>query len=145
MMREELTRREALQRTAALWASGWALAKAPASGAERTNPKRAGNPQWYQHAWRRAVIDMHIPDWDEKFLSQFDPDQYVAMLRQSRAQSVVMYAPSHVGLSTTRRRWASAAIADAAAFIFIDAIDPVGTVNPNAHERMGRIFDRLMP
>ncbi len=40
---------------------------------------------------------------------------------------------------------ASAAIADAAAFIFIDAIDPIGTVNPNAHARMGRIFDRLMP
>ena len=32
----------------------------------------------------------------------------------------------------------------AAAFIFIDAIDPVGTVNPHAHERMGRIFDRLL-
>ena len=40
---------------------------------------------------------------------------------------------------------ASAAIADAAAFIFIDAIDPIGTVNPHAHERMGRVFDRLMP
>ncbi len=40
---------------------------------------------------------------------------------------------------------ASAAIADAAAFIFIDAIDPIGTLNPLVHERMGRIFDRLMP
>jgi hypothetical protein len=40
---------------------------------------------------------------------------------------------------------ASAAIADHAAFIFIDAIDPVGTVNPRAHARMGRVFDRLMP
>jgi hypothetical protein len=40
---------------------------------------------------------------------------------------------------------ASAAIADAAAFIFIDAIDPTGTVNPHTHERMGRVFDRLMP
>ena len=40
---------------------------------------------------------------------------------------------------------ASAAIADAAAFIFIDAIDPIGTVNPHAHDRMGRIFDRLLP
>jgi hypothetical protein len=40
---------------------------------------------------------------------------------------------------------ASAAIVDAAAFIFIDAIDPVGTVNPHAHARMGRVFDRLMP
>jgi hypothetical protein len=40
---------------------------------------------------------------------------------------------------------ASAAITDDAAFIFIDAIDPVGTVNPHAHSRMGRVFDRLLP
>ncbi len=40
---------------------------------------------------------------------------------------------------------ASAAIADAAAFIYIDAIDPIGTHNPHVHERMGRVFDRLMP
>jgi hypothetical protein len=40
---------------------------------------------------------------------------------------------------------ASAAIADSAAFIFIDAIDPIGTVNPRVHQRMGRVFDRLMP
>ena len=40
---------------------------------------------------------------------------------------------------------ASAAIADAAAFIFIDAIDPIGTLNPLVYDRMGRIFDRLMP
>ena len=40
---------------------------------------------------------------------------------------------------------ASAAIADNAAFIFIDAIDPVGTLNPRVYDRMGRIFDRLMP
>ena len=24
--------------------------------------------RWYETAYRRAVIDMHIPDWDEKFL-----------------------------------------------------------------------------
>ena len=40
---------------------------------------------------------------------------------------------------------ASAAVADAAAFIFIDAIDPIGTLNPLVYERMGRIFDRLLP
>ena len=40
---------------------------------------------------------------------------------------------------------ASAAISDAAAFIFIDAIDPIGTLNPLVHERIGTIFDRLMP
>ena len=40
---------------------------------------------------------------------------------------------------------ASAAIADSAAFIFIDAINPDGTVNYRAHDRMGSIFDRLLP
>ena len=54
--------------------------------------------RWYETAYRRAVIDMHIPDWDEKFLSQFDADQYVDMLVKSRAQSIVAYGHSHVGL-----------------------------------------------
>jgi hypothetical protein len=39
---------------------------------------------------------------------------------------------------------AAAAIADGAAFIFIDAVDPIGTVSPRVHERMGRVFDRLL-
>lgn len=57
-----------------------------------------GNPRWYERAWRRAVIDMHIADWDDAFLSKFDPDDYVDRLRTSRAQSIVCYAHSHVGL-----------------------------------------------
>ena len=40
---------------------------------------------------------------------------------------------------------AASAIADSAAFVFIDAIDPIGTVNPRAHERMGKVFAALMP
>jgi len=57
-----------------------------------------GNPRWYQTAYRRAVIDMHIPDWDEQFLSQFDADRYVEMLLKARAQSIVAYGHSHAGL-----------------------------------------------
>lgn len=53
---------------------------------------------WFTKAWRRAVIDAHIPDWDPQFLSRFDSDAYVARLVESRAQSVVCYAMSHVGL-----------------------------------------------
>jgi hypothetical protein len=53
---------------------------------------------WYTAAYRRAVIDMHIPDWDDAFLSRFDADRYVAMLAKARAQSIVAYAMSHVGL-----------------------------------------------
>lgn len=53
---------------------------------------------WFTHAYRRAVIDMHIPDWDPAFLSKFDPRQYADMLVKSRAQSVVCYCQSHAGL-----------------------------------------------
>jgi len=27
--------------------------------------KESVNTRWYEKAYRRAVIDMHIPDWDE--------------------------------------------------------------------------------
>ncbi len=53
---------------------------------------------WYTTAYRRAVIDMHIPDWDDAFLSRLDVKQYVAMIEKARAQSIVAYAMSHVGL-----------------------------------------------
>lgn len=33
---------------------------------------RAVATDWYRTAHRRAVIDMHIPDWDERFLSEAD-------------------------------------------------------------------------
>ena len=53
--------------------------------------------KWYEKAYRRNVIDMHITDWDERFLSQFDAHDYVEMLRLCQAQSAVVYAHSHVG------------------------------------------------
>jgi len=67
-----------------------------ASGPD-VSPNKPG-PRWFEKAWRRAVIDMHIPDWDPSFLSEFDPDSYVERLRTSRAQSIVLYAQSHTGL-----------------------------------------------
>lgn len=57
-----------------------------------------GAGKWNEQAWRRAVIDMHIPDWDPKFLSRFDAEQYAGLLVKSRAQSIVAYVQSHVGL-----------------------------------------------
>lgn len=70
-----------------------------AAAARRGPPPDDSRPaRWFERAYRRAVIDMHIPDWDEQFLSRFDPEEYVRRLVQSRAQSVVCYAHSHVGL-----------------------------------------------
>ena len=62
------------------------------------SPPGSSTKPWYATAYRRAVIDMHIPDWDDRFLSRVDVDQYVAMLAKAKAQSVVAYAMSHVGL-----------------------------------------------
>lgn len=53
---------------------------------------------WYQTAYRRMVVDMHIPDWDVRFLSAYDPYNFVEMLKLAQAQSVVLYAHSHTGL-----------------------------------------------
>lgn len=68
----------------------------PVSSANGSAP--TGPEPWYKKAYRRAVIDMHIPDWDAQFLSQFDPQQYADALKESQAQSVVCYCHSHVGL-----------------------------------------------
>ncbi len=53
--------------------------------------------KWYTSAYRRNVIDTHIEDWDESFLSQIDPANYVKMLRLAKVDSTVLYAHSHVG------------------------------------------------
>ena len=52
---------------------------------------------WYQNAYRRNCIDMHITQDDDSFMSKFDAQTYVEMLMRSQSQSAVVYAHSHVG------------------------------------------------
>lgn len=92
-MSNTLSRREFLETVGATAAAislpgAFVVAQSPTQSASR----------WFTHAYRRAVIDMHIPDWDPAFLSKFDPNQYADMLVKSRAQSIVCYCQSHVGL-----------------------------------------------
>ena len=104
LMRRDINRRQFIDESTAVVAAGAFLGIAPAL--ERTqagNPQTgAGDPQagerWYTNAYRRAVIDMHISDWDERFLSEFDPNAYADALVASRSQSIVCYCQSHVGL-----------------------------------------------
>lgn len=53
---------------------------------------------WYKGSYRRCLVDMHIHDADEAYLSEFDPATYVALMKEARVQSVMMYANSHTGL-----------------------------------------------
>jgi hypothetical protein len=52
---------------------------------------------WFERSFRRNLVDVHIDDWDESYLSKLDPVEYVEMLRLARVQSAMVYANSHVG------------------------------------------------
>lgn len=54
--------------------------------------------EWYQKQFRRNLVDMHIEDWNEEFLSKFDPETYVENLKIGRIGAPMLYLQSHVGL-----------------------------------------------
>jgi hypothetical protein len=51
----------------------------------------------YLDCQRHVLLDMHIPDWDERFLSQFDPASYVDLCAAAGADAVMVYCNSHAG------------------------------------------------
>jgi hypothetical protein len=53
--------------------------------------------EWYERSYRRNLVDMHIDDWDESFLSRFDPEEYFRDLRLANVASPMIYIHSHVG------------------------------------------------
>ena len=46
---------------------------------------------WFKTSYRRNLVDMHIPDWDKKFLSEFDTKKYVDMLTIANVTSAMVY------------------------------------------------------
>lgn len=53
--------------------------------------------KWYETAYRRHLADMHIEDWNEEFLRDFSPEEYVANLKRAHIQAPMIYLQSHVG------------------------------------------------
>lgn len=53
--------------------------------------------KWFQKSYRRNLVDMHISDWDQRFLTEFNPKKYVEMLTLANVTSAMVYANSHVG------------------------------------------------
>jgi Hypothetical glycosyl hydrolase 6 len=53
--------------------------------------------EWYEHSFRRNLVDMHIEDWDDGFLRQFDPEAYFRNLQSAHVASPMIYIQSHVG------------------------------------------------
>ena len=52
-----------------------------------------------QQSYRRFLIDMHIPDWDPTFLSEFSPAALAAAVDRARATVITVPANNHVGLN----------------------------------------------
>lgn len=53
---------------------------------------------WYKNNFRRHLCDMHINDWDDAFLSEFSPEEYVKNLKKAKIRNAMLYFQSHVGL-----------------------------------------------
>lgn len=53
---------------------------------------------WYENSYRRHLCDMHTDDWDESFLSEFSPKDYLENLKKTKINNAMIYFQSHVGL-----------------------------------------------
>lgn len=54
--------------------------------------------KWYERSFRRSEVDMHIEDWDGRFLSKYDAQRYVDTISLSNSDTAMVYANSHIGL-----------------------------------------------
>lgn len=52
----------------------------------------------YRDARRRLLVDMHIPDWDDRFLSRYNPSSIADAAEAIGADAVMLYFQSHLGL-----------------------------------------------
>ena len=59
---------------------------------------------WYTKSFRRHLLDMHIADWDDRFLSEFDPETYVENLKTAQVQTAMLYLPSDCAIFRARTR-----------------------------------------
>jgi alpha-L-fucosidase len=53
---------------------------------------------WIKGNYRRNLLDMHIADWNEEFLSKVDPEAYADALADAGVQAAMVKAMPHTGL-----------------------------------------------
>jgi hypothetical protein len=53
---------------------------------------------WFQRGYRHSTVDMHIPDWDPKLLSKYDPAAMVKLFKKAGSTSVLFFTQAHTGL-----------------------------------------------
>ncbi len=52
----------------------------------------------YRDSYARVLVDMHIPDWDERLLAAYEPSAVVSAVAATGATALMVYFQSHVGL-----------------------------------------------
>lgn len=55
------------------------------------------NIVWYKNTFRRHLLDMHIDDFDDRFLSEFNADDYFENLKKAKLNNAMIYLQSHAG------------------------------------------------
>ena len=48
--------------------------------------------------YRRMLLDIHIPDFDERFLERYDPARMAELYERAQLNAVMFYCKSHTGL-----------------------------------------------
>ncbi|MBR4220867.1 MAG: beta-galactosidase trimerization domain-containing protein [Victivallales bacterium] len=54
--------------------------------------------KWYERDLRRILVDQHIPDWNERFFSKFDPERYADMMVKAHVTCAEIYAGNSLGI-----------------------------------------------
>lgn len=54
--------------------------------------------KWFEKSYRRNLVDMHIADWDDRFMSEFDPKKYADMMKLGEVDTAIIYASSCLGI-----------------------------------------------
>ena len=74
----------------------WPKGETPAN--PRMEDAQSPPAKWPEGAYRRLLVDTHVPDWDPQLLANFDAAEYVRTIAEAGFTSVMQYAKSHVGL-----------------------------------------------
>jgi len=54
--------------------------------------------KWYKSSTWRNLIDMHIPDWNPEFLTEFSPEDYAQAMADAHVDTSIIYAGNCLGM-----------------------------------------------
>lgn len=68
--------------------------------------------KWYEKSFKRNLVDMHIPCWEDKLLSRYDDKSYVDTVALGEVDSAILYTSNCLGYTFFPDECAHSAIGD---------------------------------